>query len=56
MQLTDTQIKNFQAIHQKQTGEVLNTEEARDAGMQLINLMKFVYRPIKKVDYKEVAK
>ena len=56
MQLTDTQIKEFQKIHQKQTGETLSMIEAREAGMQLINLMSFVYKPIKKVDYAKIIK
>ena len=56
MQLTDKQIKDFQEIHQKQTGEILSTEKAREAGIQLINLMSIIYRPIKKVDYTKIIK
>ncbi len=50
MQLTDTQIKEFQVIHQQKTGEFLSAEDAREAGMRLINLMSMVYKPIKKGD------
>lgn len=54
MQLTDTQIEDLQAIHQRNTGETLSVEETRAMGANLVNLIKLVYKPIKKVDYKNI--
>ncbi len=56
MQLTHEQINDFIKIHQKQTCEILSVEEAREAGMRVINFMRAVYRPIRKADYAEIAK
>lgn len=48
MQLTHEQINDFIKIHRQKTGEILSMEEAREAGMRLINCLRVVYRPIRK--------
>ncbi|MGH7195296.1 MAG: hypothetical protein ACREGA_00785 [Candidatus Saccharimonadales bacterium] len=45
MQLTEAQIKKFQALYRQRFLIELNDEEAREKGLQLIHFMQSVYKP-----------
>ncbi len=46
--LSDSQIAKFQKIYEQRFGEKINRDEALNLGVELINLVKLIYRPIKK--------
>ena len=48
MQLSDAQIKEFQKIYYDKFNENISSEDAYEAGLKLIQLLKLTYKPIKK--------
>ena len=56
MRLTDEQISEFQRLYKNRFGEDVSREEAIAQGLDLISLMRAVYRPIKKSEVDELAK
>ncbi|MFC1645492.1 hypothetical protein ACFL08_05725 [Patescibacteria group bacterium] len=54
MELTDKQIKEFQKIYKKEFSEEISFEEARDGASRLVQLMKMIYKPIKKSDLEKL--
>jgi hypothetical protein len=53
MQLTDKQIKEFQALYHKQHGIEISFEKARELGTKLVQLVALVYKPIRKQNSSE---
>lgn len=56
MRLTDGQILEFQRLHKNSLGIEISRDEAIAQGLDLINLVRAVYRPIKKIDLDELEK
>ena len=52
MQISDQQLAKFQALWEKRFNEKISKEKALEEGIKLINLVKIVYRPITKNQYK----
>ena len=52
MQLTDKQIKEYQRIYKEYYGFSISYDEAREEGTSLVLLMKMIYKPITKEDYR----
>ncbi len=48
MQLTDKQIQEYIDLHKKKFGETISREEAIVQATKLLDLVKLVYKPIKK--------
>lgn len=48
MQLTQAQIRKFQRLYFEHFSVELSEDEAREKGMQLLGIMKRVYKPITK--------
>ena len=46
MQLTQAQIRKFQSLYLEHFSVELSEDEAREKGMQLLGIMKRVYKPI----------
>lgn len=49
--LSEEKVKQFQEIYEKETGEKISLEEASECAEKLINLVRLVYKPIKRADY-----
>ena len=56
MQLTQAQIRKFQSLYLEHFSVELSEDEAREKGMQLLGIMKRVYKPITKKANEEVVK
>ena len=50
MQLTDQQIKKFQAIYKEEFNKEISKAEALEKGLRLVELIKVVYKPLPKED------
>ncbi len=51
--LSNESIKEYQKIYKKKFGEEISYEGARKQGTDLVELMKLVYKPIKKSELKK---
>lgn len=51
MKLAKEDIKKFQSLYLKRFGVELTEKEAYEKGLNLVNLMKVIYKPIKKDDF-----
>jgi hypothetical protein len=56
MELTNEQIEKFQELYKQQFGEEISYEEAADRGLKLVRLVRLVYKPITKEQYKRFHK
>lgn len=56
MQLTQTQIRKFQTLYLEKFSIELSDDEAKEKGMQLLGIMRRVYKPIAKKPDKEAVK
>ncbi len=56
MQLTQSQIREFQLLYLEKFSVELSYDEAREKGMQLLGIMRSVYKPIAKKPDKEAVK
>lgn len=50
MHISDEKIEEYRKIYKEQFGEEISKEEAREQGINLVNLMKLIYKPITKED------
>ena len=46
--LTEAQITKFQEIYERRFGEKIDRDRALNMGIELVQLVKLIYRPIKK--------
>ncbi len=53
MELTDQQIEQFQQLYKTRFGIDINYEDAKSRGLKLVRLVKLVYQPITKEQYKK---
>ena len=53
--LTDKQIEEFQALYKKNFGTDISREEVLESAIRLINLIKVVYKPMTKEEYKRYS-
>ena len=51
--ITETRAKQFQMIYEKETGEKISLEEAFRCAESLVEMIRFIYKPIKKEDFKK---
>jgi hypothetical protein len=56
MELTNEQIEKFQQLYKQRFGEDISYEEAADRGLKLVRLVRLVYKPITKEQYKRFSK
>lgn len=49
--LSDEEITKFQTLYKKRFGEKISREQALKEGIQLILLMKHIYRPMTQEEY-----
>ena len=54
MQLSDRQTEKFRLLYKKHFGIEISKKEAYEKGIKLVQLMKIVYKPIKKADFKQL--
>jgi hypothetical protein len=48
MELSEEQVKRFQVLYEKRFGVSLSKREATEKGLELLTLMRVVYKPITK--------
>ena len=53
MELTDQQIEKFQELYKARFGTDISYEDAKTSGLKLVRLVKLVYKPITKEEYKK---
>lgn len=51
--MTESDVKKFQLIFERETGEKISLEEAWECAESLVQVIRLVYKPIKKKDYKK---
>jgi hypothetical protein len=51
--ITEERAKQFQILYQKETGKNLSLEEAFRCAESLVEIVRLVYKPIKKEDFKK---
>lgn len=56
MTLTKEDIAKFKEIYKKETGEDISDEEALDSATSLVEMVRLVYKPIKKADFEKYSK
>ncbi len=56
MALTSQQIEKFRELYKTQFGDELSRGEAIEKCMQLVSLMRLIYRPMSVVDQQRVLK
>ena len=54
MQLSDKMIKKFQILYKEHFGIEISKKEAYEKGIKLVQLMKLIYKPIKKSDFEKL--
>lgn len=54
MQITDTQIAQFQTLFKNKFGKQISREEALEKGISLVLLMKLIYKPITKKEQQNI--
>ena len=54
--LTDLQVTKFQELCKTHFGDEVSRGEAIEKGMQLVSLMRLIYRPMSEVDLQRVLK
>lgn len=52
--LTEEQITEFQEIYKRVFGEEISRAKALEEGIRLVSLMKIIYKPITKEEFKEL--
>lgn len=53
--LSDKEITKFQLLYKKRFGEEISREQALKEGIQLILLMKHIYRPMTQEEYNKYS-
>lgn len=56
MELSDKAIKEFQKIYQQSSGEKITPSQAKQLGLNLIQLVYLTYHQIPKNDYGKIKK
>ena len=56
MSITKEDIEKFQELYKKEKNEEISYEEAQECITNLVNLLRIVYKPIKKSDYEKYRK
>lgn len=51
--IEETSVKKFQELYKTETGKNISYQEALEMAGQLIDLVRLVYRPIKKSEYEK---
>lgn len=51
--LSEEQIKQFQALYQKNFRKEISREEAFEQGTKLLRLVELIYRPMTEEEYKK---
>ncbi len=51
--LTDAQKSKFQKLYQERFGRTISREEALAKGIELIELLKLIYKPMTREDYQK---
>ena len=46
----------FQALFEKETGQKISLEESRDCLQSLADMLRLIYKPIRKKDYEKCTK
>ncbi len=54
--ITETRAKQFQMLYEKETGEKISLEEAFSCAESLVEMVRLVYKPIKKADFEKFDK
>lgn len=54
--MNEQEIKNFQYLFERETGQTISLEEARECAESLIEMIRLVYKPITKKDYARCTK
>jgi hypothetical protein len=49
-------IKKFQELHKKRFGEEISYSQAKEDGERLVSLIRLVYKPVKKSNYKKLQR
>lgn len=49
--ITESDAIKFQELFKKETGEEISLEEAFDCAESLVEMIRLIYKPIKKEDY-----
>lgn len=55
MQLKDEDLDKFQQLHESLFGAPISRGDAIEKGMQLVSLMRLVYRPMSHADLERVV-
>lgn len=56
MQLSQQHIEEFQQLYQRQFGQRLSAKDAAERGTQLVELMRHVYKPMTREQYRRHMK
>ncbi len=56
MNITREDIEKFQKLYKQETGKDINYAEAQRCTISLVEMVRLVYRPIKKKDYEKFLK
>jgi hypothetical protein len=56
MPITREDVKKFKELYKKETGEDISEEEALDSVTSLVEMVRLVYKPIKKSDLNKFEK
>jgi len=51
--ISEARAKQFQMIYEKETGEKISLEEAFNCAESLVEMIRLVYKPIKKADFEK---
>lgn len=54
--ITETRAKQFQIIYEKETGEKISLEQAIGYAENLVEMIRLIYKPIKKIDFDKFDK
>lgn len=54
--MTEADVEKFQALFEKETGQKISLEEARDCLKDLVDMVRLTYKPMKKTDYEKCTK
>lgn len=54
--LSKEQIEEFKKIYKQETGKDISDEEALDSATSLVEMVRLIYKPIKKADFEKYNK
>lgn len=56
MPITEKDVAKFKELYKKETGEDISDEEALDSVTSLVEMIKLIYKPIKKSEFDKYEK